>query len=335
MARIASAISGLLILLIAAAPAAVQAQAGVKPWASAWSEGSENCSAHPQLPLETHEYNSRTFVLRESLCSTWEGPFMYLLIGDTKALLIDTGDVADAKQMPLAQTVLRMVAQYGSAGLPLLVVHTHRHLDHRSADPQFERLPNVRVVGYDLASVRKFFGFAHWPQGHAQIDLGNRIVDVLPAPGHEATHLVFYDRNTTLLFSGDFMLPGRLLIDDSTADLLSARRVAEFVSDKPVNAVLGGHIEEDVDGRLFPWESTFHPRERSLPMGRSDLLALPGALQGFNGFYSRSGTFVMLNPIHNLIAIAAAVLIGLASLITGAIYFFRRRKRRRTNVLST
>lgn len=256
---------------------------------------------------------------------------MYLLLGNTKALLIDTGDVADARQMPLSQTVLQMVSHYGSPELPLLVVHTHRHLDHRSADPQFEHLSNVRVVGYDLASVRQFFGFAQWPEGRAEIDLGNRVVDVLPAPGHEGTHLVFYDGNTALIFSGDFMMPGRILIDNSAADLLSARRVAEFVSDKPVTAVLGGHVEEDTEGRLFPWGSTFHPRERSLPMSKSDLLALPAALQGFNGFYGRSGKFVMADPIHNLIAVAAAALIVVLALITGLLYFFRARKRRRAN----
>ena len=318
-------------LLILAAIAAPQVQATVKPWTSTWSEGSEDCIGHPQPPLEVHEYDSRTFVLRESLCSTGEAPFMYLLLGNTKALLIDTGDVADAKQMPLSQTVLQMVSQYGSPDLPLLVVHTHRHLDHRSADPQFEHLSNVRVVGYDLASVRQFFGFAQWPEGRAEIDLGNRVVDVLPAPGHEGTHLVFFDRNTALLFSGDFMMPGRILIENSAADLLSARRVAEFVSDKSVTAVLGGHVEEDADGRLFPWGSTFHPRERSLPMSKSDLLALPAALQGFNGFYGRSGKFVMADPIHNLIAVAAAALIVVLALIAGLIYFFRARKRRRAN----
>jgi glyoxylase-like metal-dependent hydrolase (beta-lactamase superfamily II) len=318
-------------LLVLAAATATPTPVTVSPWTATWNQGSEDCRAHPQPPLEVHAYNARTFALRESLCSTWEAPFMYLLLGDTKALLIDTGDVADAKQMPLAQTVLQLVSQHGSPDLPLLVVHTHRHLDHRSADPQFAHLPDVRVVGYDLASVRQFFGFTHWPEGRASVDLGNRIVDVLPAPGHEGTHLVFYDRNTTLLFSGDFMMPGRLLIDDSAADLLSARRVAEFVSDKPVSAVLGGHIEEDADGRLFPWQSTFHPRERRLELGKSDLLAFPAELQGFNGFYSRSGKVVMLNPIRNLIAMAAAALIALVALTTGAIYFFRRRKRRRAN----
>lgn len=332
-AQVFAPVTLLILAVVAAAQVqATQMQATIEPWTSTWNEGSADCTAHPQPPLQVHEYDSRTFVFRESLCSTWEAPFVYLLLGDKKALLIDTGDVADAKQMPLSQTVLQTVAQYGSPGLPLLVVHTHRHLDHRSADLQFEHLSNVRVVGYDLASVRQFFGFTHWPEGRAEIDLGNRVVDVLPAPGHEGTHLVFYDRNTALLFSGDFMLPGHILIDDFGADLLSARRIAGFVSDKPVSAVLGGHIEEDVDGRLFPWESTFHPRERSLPMSKSDLLAFPAALQGFNGFYGRSGKFVMSDPIHNLIAVAAAALIAVLALITGLVYFFRARKRRRANV---
>ena len=54
----------------------------------------------------------------------------------TKALLIDTGAVAEAKTMPLAQTVISLLAKRGSR-LPLMVVHTHGHLDHRSGDDQF------------------------------------------------------------------------------------------------------------------------------------------------------------------------------------------------------
>jgi glyoxylase-like metal-dependent hydrolase (beta-lactamase superfamily II) len=34
---------------------------------------------------------------------------------------------------------------------------------------------------------------------------------VIPTPGHNATHVVFYVRITGLLFSGDFLMPGRLL----------------------------------------------------------------------------------------------------------------------------
>jgi len=188
-----------------------------------WNEGAADCKANPQPPLQVHAYNPQTFIIRENLCSTFEAPFIYLLIGSTKALLIDTGDVADPKQMPLADTVMRLLPGDHPTKLALLVVHTHRHLDHRAGDGQFSSLPNVQVVGWDLESVKRFYNFTDWPSGVAELDLGNRTVDVIPTPGHNQTHVVFYDRNTALLFSGDFLLPARLLIEDTDADLASAK----------------------------------------------------------------------------------------------------------------
>ena len=64
-----------------------------------WNEGSKDCIKNPQPPIQVHRYNADTFILRENLCATYEAPFIYLLIGKTKALLIDTGAVADAKTM--------------------------------------------------------------------------------------------------------------------------------------------------------------------------------------------------------------------------------------------
>jgi hydroxyacylglutathione hydrolase len=131
--------------------------------------------------------------------------------------------VADQKQMPLAGTVMHLLPGAEPSKLPLLVVHTHRHLDHRAGDGQFAPLSNVQVVGWDLATVRRYYDFIDWPNGLAQINLGDRTVDVIPTPGHNETHVAFYDRNTGLFFSGDFLMPGRLLIDDADADLASAR----------------------------------------------------------------------------------------------------------------
>ena len=71
-----------------------------------WNEGSKDCVKNPQPPIQVHRYNADTFILRENLCATYEAPFIYLLIGKSKALLIDTGAVADARIMPLAQTCL-------------------------------------------------------------------------------------------------------------------------------------------------------------------------------------------------------------------------------------
>jgi hydroxyacylglutathione hydrolase len=293
-----------------------------------WSHGAEHCVAGAQAPLQVHEYNAQTFILREDLCSAFEAPFMYLLVGSSKALLIDTGDVADPKLMPLAQTVLGLLPTSGESRLPLLVVHTHRHLDHRAGDAQFERIPNTQVVGFELSAVQKYFGLSDWPNGSAQIDLGDRTIDVLPTPGHNETHLTFYDRNTGLLFSGDFVMPGRLLIDDTTAELASSKRIAEFAKDRPITHVLGGHIEMNRAGELFPWGSQYHPDERPLQMSKEDLMALPKAAASFNGFYTRHGGFILMNPLRILIVIASAGAIGLIAAIVTLIRYFRRRKAR-------
>src|SRR5262249_36687682 len=97
-----------------------------------WNVGAEDCSASPQPPLQVHTYEPQTFILRQSLCASFEANFIYLLIGFDKALLIDTGAVADPKAMPLAQAILELLPEKDNKKLPLLVVHTHRHLDHRA-----------------------------------------------------------------------------------------------------------------------------------------------------------------------------------------------------------
>ena len=294
-----------------------------------WDEGAEDCKASTQPPIQVHAYNAQTFILRENLCVTFEAPFMYLLIGSTKALLIDSGDVVDAKQPALAESVMQLLPGEGAAKMPLIVAHTHRHLDHRAGDSQFEHLPNVRVVGFELDKVKQYFGFTDWPNGVAQIDLGDRTVDVLPTPGHNETHIGLYDRNTGLFFSGDFLMPGRLLIDDTEADLASAKRVVDFVKDRPVSHVLGGHIEFDVAGEPFEWQSQHHPREHALQLTKNDLLALPQAIGSFNGFYTRSGNFLLMNPTRNLVVVCVAALVILVAIVMGLRRYLRHRRRMR------
>lgn len=314
-------------LILASSFASAQTAIGTLP--THWDEGAQDCKAHPQPPIQVHAYNSETFILRENLCATFEAPFMYLLLGSTKALLIDTGDISDPKEAPLAETVMQLLPGMGPAGLPLLVVHTHRHSDHRAGDAQFANLPNVQLVGFDIDSVKHFYSFPDWPNSVSQVDLGDRTIDVIPSPGHNETEVSFYDRKTALFFSGDFLLPGRLLIDDTRAELASAKRVAAFVKDRPVSYVLGGHIEMDDGGELFPWQSQYHPHEHALPMTKDDLLALPAAVSQFNGFYTKTGNFVLMNPIRNLIVMAVAVLIVLIAPVVGIVFLIRRRRRAR------
>jgi hydroxyacylglutathione hydrolase len=292
-----------------------------------WDPGAQTCPVGQTDPIQVHRYNAATIVLREKLCATWEAPFMYLLIGNKRALLIDTGDIADPKLMPLEALVMSLLPGDSAAKLPLLVVHSHGHLDHRAGDPQFTG-NGIQLVGSDLAHVREYFGFADWPNGTAEIDLGDRIVDVVPAPGHHPAQLVYYDRNTGLVFSGDFLLPGRLLVDDWSAYQASAQRVAEFLKDRPVSFVLGGHIEKNRSGELLDWQSTYHPDEHALQLTKDDVAALPAALRKFNGLYTDSAPFVMENGLRILIVVAAAAVLVLA-LLGILIYRFIRRRRNR------
>lgn len=278
-----------------------------------WNEGSIDCTKDPQPPIQVHRYNADTFILRENLCATYEAPFIYLLIGKNKALLIDTGAVADAKTMPLAQTIISLLANAGSK-VPLMVVHTHGHLDHRSGDDQLRALSDVEVVPTDLESVKSRFGLADWPNSIGQIDLGDRVIDVIPTPGHYVSHIAYYDRQTGLFFSGDFLLPGRLLIEDTAADLASARRVAEFVEQRPITHVLGAHIELDQSGKIVVG-AHYRPNERPLQLAKQDLVALPGIVNGFNGFYAKRGVYVLMNQNRILILLGVGAVIVLVAII--------------------
>jgi hydroxyacylglutathione hydrolase len=106
----------------------------------------------------------------------------------------------------------------------------------------------------------------------------------------------------------------------------SARRVAAFLSDRPVSFVLGGHVEKSRSGELLPWQSTYHPDEHALQLIKDDVAALPAALGQFNGFHSETGAFVIENPLRLLItaAVAAALVLAVAGIL---VFRFIRRRR--------
>jgi glyoxylase-like metal-dependent hydrolase (beta-lactamase superfamily II) len=293
-----------------------------------WNGGASDCTATPQAPLQVHAYEPQTFILRQNPCASFEANFLYLLVGSDKALLIDTGAVADSKEMPLAKTVLDLLPDKDQKKLPLLVAHTHRHSDHRAGDPQFASLPSVEVVPIDLEGVKAFFRFSNWPNEIAHLDLGERTVDVIPTPGHNPTHIAFYDERTGILFSGDFLLPGRLLIEDAEAYHESALRVVDFLKTRPLTHILGAHIELDNGGHAYRFGSHYHPNEHRLELAREDLTALPAVFENFNGFYARHPNYILTNPNRNLLALAI-IAVAILIFIGWGVYRFVRRRRQR------
>jgi hypothetical protein len=188
-----------------------------------WNAGAQDCNKTSQPPLQVHHYNSRTLVLRENPCATYEAPFMYLLVGETRALLIDTGAVTDAAAMPLARTVRSLLPGGDGGAFPLLVVHTHGHLDHRSGCA-VRRRAGTTVLGTTLERCAAVSS-RRLAQRHRHDRSRERIVEVLPTPGITVRAVLLRSRHWPLLLR-DFFPPGRLLIADAAADLASAGRVA-------------------------------------------------------------------------------------------------------------
>ncbi|NJR64885.1 MAG: hypothetical protein HC772_05505 [Leptolyngbyaceae cyanobacterium CRU_2_3] len=108
---------------------------------------------------------------------------MYLLFGNNRAMLLDTGSTEFAEFFPLHKTVDHLIdqwlTQYPRQIYPLIVAHTHLHLDHIEADSQFVDRPDTEIVRLSLAETQEFYGFTDWPNETVEFDLGGRTLKVL------------------------------------------------------------------------------------------------------------------------------------------------------------
>src|SRR5215470_9553005 len=88
----------IMLFLSASAFGSENDRAGLKPGSLAepWITGGPNCLTVPDW--QVHEYNEDFYILRESGCINAEKPFLYLIFGDNKALLEDTGVAYDTPE---------------------------------------------------------------------------------------------------------------------------------------------------------------------------------------------------------------------------------------------
>jgi len=242
-----------------------------------WNAGND-CANEPYWQF--HNYNDDLYIIRQSKCTIFEAPFLYLIFGEDNVLLMDTGAVASLDVwQAIKQGLEHWSSVSGKAAPPLIVAHTHTHPDHIQGDWSFAGQPGVQeVVGLDQSSVESFWGFQDFPNDVPTIDLGNRVLDVLGTPGHQAASVTLYDRETQLLLTGDIVYPGHLFVfteSDWTDFRLSIQRLVQFAMANPVQWVLGCHIEfSNTPYEPYAWGTSVHPDEHELELAPDVLVRI-------------------------------------------------------------
>ena len=191
-------------------------------------------------------------------------------------------------------TVLSETARVlaGRTSMPITVVHTHAHGDHVAGDAELKALNDpampLTLVPAAVEDTKALYGIARWPEEIGHLDLGGRVLDAIPIPGHNPVSVALYDRETATLFTGDSLYPGRLYVADLPAFQASTERLVRFTADKPVAHVLGNHVEQTrtpfVD---YPVGTIFQPEEHALALTRGALLELADALAAMKGTPAR------------------------------------------------
>ncbi|MDR0910529.1 MAG: MBL fold metallo-hydrolase [Spirochaetaceae bacterium] len=181
--------------------------------------------------------------------------YMYLLIGENAALLIDCGyGILDIKK------IIREITDK-----PLICACTHGHLDHalgagqfekaymhskdsevyaRHTDPEFLRMTGNRGGILTRVSKRKRNDPAYQKlfeqfvkverpkkllplEEQQAFELGNRRVTWYPLPGHTPGNVAFYDEKYNALFDGDGASYGFWIFLDESLPLSEYRSVLE------------------------------------------------------------------------------------------------------------
>ncbi len=277
------------MLLAAGSPAS-----SMGPIFAHWIDGTT--ANEPETQVQRIDAN--TFVIRQSVKTNFEAPFLYLVFGKERVLLIDSG----AGGLKVRPTIDRLIAEWqirnGGQPIHLVVAHSHGHGDHHAGDDEFRDRPNTDVVGLKAQEVAAFFRLADWPNQIGHYDLGGRVLDIVPTPGHEPAHIMVYDARTRLMFSGDTLYPGRIYVPINQFDVFRAStdRLAAFARTHPIRALLGAHIEMTTSaGQDYPMEAAAHPSEHGLALPPANIGELQRAAAGaqFPPLIDRHADFII------------------------------------------
>jgi hydroxyacylglutathione hydrolase len=254
-----------------------------KPLDVRWIHGSPSSKHNTDPDLQTYWYDENTVILRQNKAIDYEAPFLFLVFGHERAVLLDTGATASPDFFPLRRVVDGLIeswlrrnprSEYG-----LLVLHTHAHDDHVAGDDQFADRPDTVLVRADKDAAWNFFGFSNDENAVTPVDLGGRVLQAFATPGHHSAAVTFYDPWTGILLTGDTVYRGRLYIVDWDAFSHSIDRLIEFCETHPVTHVIGCHIEMTRQAGVdYPVRTTYQPDEPPLEMTVAHLHAIRAAI---------------------------------------------------------
>src|SRR5215216_3057100 len=117
MVRRAVSLGAVATLIACARPTTIQP--GLEPGNldTTWYAGGADCTGVPQFRVRA--YNADFFILRQSACTNFEKPFLYLVFGNDRALLFDTGAGGVEVRNPVDTLIRAWLARRGRPSLEL------------------------------------------------------------------------------------------------------------------------------------------------------------------------------------------------------------------------
>jgi len=176
-----------------------------------------------------------------------------------------------------------------SPHLELIIGHSHSHWDHTAGDSELRnfKTPSISktnlIPASNVTAIMNAYSINSWPESLGELDLGGRVLDIIPIPGHTTDSIAIYDRETGLLLTGDSIYPGRLFVPRS--DILTFKashsRLEKFVEGQNVSWILGCHVEQKkTPFEEYPLGTIWQPDEHILQFPVRILGEVRKALKG-------------------------------------------------------
>jgi len=219
-----------------------------------------------QLWFEVYKINPEVYAFYEP--GQFEEVISYLVVGEEKAALIDTGcGIGNVKALAEAFT-----------HLPITVVNTHSHYDHIAQNYLFDEVaifdsPYARRAASNGCSREEMarllaegmvwkplpddfdrenyhvppFNVSWWLNDGDVIDLGDRRLEVVHTPGHSSDSICLLDRDARLFWTGDTFYTGAIYTHLPGSDFDA------FIRSYEKMIALSPHYERLMPSHNEPW----------------------------------------------------------------------------------